>query len=454
MSLVIDDTGSMSEEISGVINALQQFLRDNADLNPTIQLITFKDSVTERLISNDIDALISSLGNIYASGGGDCPEWSIQAIDRALDTIATNGTIIFATDASSKPGGSVTLASLKRKAADKNVSIYSILTGSCPSERTAARSAVSSQQNKGNTVKRSRISTAPADKEGMVPASALPLTIDDPLPTEAYIGGNPNDDTDFFVFLLSPGKTYAVDVNVTYGAINLALIDTDRSTVLDQDALYDDESSRFVITPDELGYYYLKVSAQNPSSISQYYVSVLEEPEPDEGFGEGLFTSLSEATGGETLIDTTINSGDSTAFEEFLVDVIVRAAQGSIQRLTPNDVTQGAIGVLVEIFGLDTNWASHSTIEIPSSGIVITDVDIVSSTKITLTLNVPNDTTPGTFDVIVRTGAETDVGNDVLTVNASVGVVEPAPIPTLSAFGLIFLAGLLALLAYTRRKTA
>ena len=48
----------------------------------------------------------------------------------------------------------------------------------------------------------------------MVPASALPITIDDPLPTEAFIGGNPNDDTDFFVFLLAPGETYVVDVNV------------------------------------------------------------------------------------------------------------------------------------------------------------------------------------------------------------------------------------------------
>ena len=135
IGLVIDDTGSMGEEIAGVRDALQDFIDEvdmrlgPDDIPPTIQLITFKDDVTSRIISNDLDAVRAAVAALTASGGGDCPEFSAQALQLAAANISNGGTILLATDASSQPGvdmGAVT-ASLRAK----GVTLNTILSGDC-----------------------------------------------------------------------------------------------------------------------------------------------------------------------------------------------------------------------------------------------------------------------------------------------------------------------------------
>lgn len=132
---VIDDTGSMGEEIGSVVAALQDYI-DLVDASlpegvepPAITLITFKDNVTVRLTSNDLDEVRSAVASLFASGGGDCPEASAEALLAAVDFVSPGGTVLLATDASAHPGSDFgpAISRLRAKGATVNV----ILSGDC-----------------------------------------------------------------------------------------------------------------------------------------------------------------------------------------------------------------------------------------------------------------------------------------------------------------------------------
>lgn len=113
--LVIDDTGSMSNELAGVKSALTNFIAThNTDPNKiqrdvSYEIISFKDSPTLRLANTeDTDAVINTVNSLFPSGGGDCPEDSIGALNLALNNLVgdenSEGGIILVTDASPGSG--------------------------------------------------------------------------------------------------------------------------------------------------------------------------------------------------------------------------------------------------------------------------------------------------------------------------------------------------------------
>lgn len=127
---VIDTTNSMQKEIEGVVKALEKFL---ATVDPkqtlTAALVTFKDDVKVEAFTQDLTVLQSAVEKLYASGGGECPEASAEALEIALKHIKDAGTIMFATDASPYPDAD--LSKLAQVIKDKKVKFQAFVTGDC-----------------------------------------------------------------------------------------------------------------------------------------------------------------------------------------------------------------------------------------------------------------------------------------------------------------------------------
>lgn len=130
LAFVVDDTGSMSEEIAGVRTALLNHLSTYpADTCKAFQLTTFKDNVTTRQPSTDLTAMQSQVSALVATGGDDCPEASAEALNAAGANIKDNGRAFLATDADPHPGQNIstTITALR----SRGVRVDVILSGSC-----------------------------------------------------------------------------------------------------------------------------------------------------------------------------------------------------------------------------------------------------------------------------------------------------------------------------------
>lgn len=140
---VIDDTGSMSNDIAGVKAAANAFLDSvvAANESPTLGLVTFKDGATHRGTScNNISTLRAQINGLFASGGGDCPEAMNAGLLTGLAQVPSGradiqiqgGRLLLATDASARdPQLGPTVAD---QAFLRGVSIDAILTGDCVAE--------------------------------------------------------------------------------------------------------------------------------------------------------------------------------------------------------------------------------------------------------------------------------------------------------------------------------
>jgi hypothetical protein len=205
----------MGEEIEGVKNSLQTYMDQLASggFKPTIQLVTFKDDVTSRLVSNDLNAVKSAVGGLSASGGGDCAEAGVAAIKFAADNLLPGGMIIFATDASDRDGNISALVSELR---EKGIRFFAILSGDCEGTRKGNSEQEPSRQRSKpgeEALPQSPISDprqpATIDLEGNIPISATLLIVDGGH-RGTLIGVDP-DGIDYFVFSLQQGNTYAIN---------------------------------------------------------------------------------------------------------------------------------------------------------------------------------------------------------------------------------------------------
>ena len=84
---VIDDTASMADEIADARTAMLDKVDDleNDHIYPNYHLVTYKDSVNYQGNTNDPDEIRGWLNGINASGGADCPEEMLGALERVAD---------------------------------------------------------------------------------------------------------------------------------------------------------------------------------------------------------------------------------------------------------------------------------------------------------------------------------------------------------------------------------
>ena len=143
LSFVVDDTGSMSQEIGAVRAALSGFISTLAALHdtlgtpfPSVAIVTFKDDVTKRLVSKDPARLQAVVNGLFASGGDDCPESSNAALLTAGRLLRRGGVALLFTDADSRPDGPNRDAvnSLYRA---RGARVFTLLSGTCSGSVTA-----------------------------------------------------------------------------------------------------------------------------------------------------------------------------------------------------------------------------------------------------------------------------------------------------------------------------
>lgn len=136
LGFVIDDTGSMGGTLDGVkiaVTGIVNKVKDIITVSPDeYLLVRFGDNaadVGQPYITNDADKFLKQVGNLYPSGGGDCPESSNTAMLRAINAAQFGSRIHLFTDASAKDARlapNVTAAAKK-----KEIKVNIAASGSC-----------------------------------------------------------------------------------------------------------------------------------------------------------------------------------------------------------------------------------------------------------------------------------------------------------------------------------
>jgi len=126
----IDITGSMQGEIDGVKAALKQFIATiDASQSPTVALIVFKDVVTVKAFTKDLNVLLKVVDTLKAEGGGTCPEASVEALAKSARHVKAGGQIWFTTDASPYPDADI--PSVLDLLKSQNIRLNATVTGDC-----------------------------------------------------------------------------------------------------------------------------------------------------------------------------------------------------------------------------------------------------------------------------------------------------------------------------------
>lgn len=133
LGIVIDDTGSMGEEIDSVKAEVRRIVSDFSDeeIQPKeFLLVRFGDpDVGPPFATMDPVEFLSRVDSLSASGGGDCPELSGRALLQAVGESLPFSTIYLFTDASAKDGFLRAVA--KAAAIAKGIRVNYALTGTC-----------------------------------------------------------------------------------------------------------------------------------------------------------------------------------------------------------------------------------------------------------------------------------------------------------------------------------
>ncbi|XP_068697149.1 von Willebrand factor A domain-containing protein 7-like [Montipora foliosa] len=133
LALVIDVSGSMSDEINDVKRISINFVKDTLKkkgISFTYILVPFSDpEVGPVTVTNDAQEVIDAVNNLAANGGGDCPELGMAGLYQALLRCLPESVIVFFSDADSKDEHRKNEVSSLAK--EKKVKLLFRLTGKC-----------------------------------------------------------------------------------------------------------------------------------------------------------------------------------------------------------------------------------------------------------------------------------------------------------------------------------
>ena len=138
VTYVVDDTGSMGDDIASVRSVLTAQVDGYAAANRFTKyaLITYKDDVTYVGSTLDSAQIKTWIGALGAYGGGDCTEEGYGALDMAAEK-APGSEIWWMTDADSHGGVGRMLSTAFKLSMAGNV-LHSTILGACSEEATAA----------------------------------------------------------------------------------------------------------------------------------------------------------------------------------------------------------------------------------------------------------------------------------------------------------------------------
>jgi hypothetical protein len=128
----------MAEELASMTTTLTKFIAEAKKTLPSgtnlvMELITFKDVVTSRIVTNDMDLLLKQVKTLKAEGGDKCPEASIEALNLAISHLKKGGRIVLATDAS--PYSNANVAQTRTSLIAKKIKLDALVSGECSPTR-------------------------------------------------------------------------------------------------------------------------------------------------------------------------------------------------------------------------------------------------------------------------------------------------------------------------------
>ncbi len=131
LTLVMDTTHSMNEEVNGTIRALQSLIKAQMDakVQPVVSVIEFKDNVTLRAFTTDLQQVLNVVQQFEVGEGGLCQEASAEALDLAISHTVPGGTIVLITDASPYEGSDIN--ALARRLKEKRIKFNTLISGDC-----------------------------------------------------------------------------------------------------------------------------------------------------------------------------------------------------------------------------------------------------------------------------------------------------------------------------------
>lgn len=448
----IDDTGSMSEEIDGVKAALQQFINTvesslgPTDPRPIIQLLTFKDDVTVRITTSDLTALRAEVGALYASGGGDWPEFSAQALALAAENISGGGTILLATDAPSQPG--VDMGAVIAKLRAKGATVNTILSASDSDEGSSSEAGAPSGPmpderlvTLGGSLS-GGAGTEPGGPDGGFepPQNAITVatqtalddhgdTRDTATPLLVNSGwllgsiGRNADYADVFALSLTAGTRYTfIDRGVgdDYLYADMKLTDASGTQL---GYAYSAGSIQYV--PTTSGTYYLEINYGYGTEL--YMVKATDDPIAGATSATELFSTASALTGGTFVLADDVNYGSSDAFQAAAYNVMASTLGATVLTANPGSVPQGQT-VAVTLTGRKTNWRTGSTsVAFSDPKLAVQSVTVNSPTSLTVIVQVASDLTTGRYDATVTTalGSSTETAKGTSVLNVTSATTDP-----------------------------
>ena len=417
---VIDDTGSMSEEISGVKTALTNYIAAlPADEEPPIiHLLTFKDNVTHRLTSNDLAAMTAAVGGLGASGGGDCPEFSAHGLFAASKLVSSGGTILVATDASAQPG--VNMAAVISDLRSRGVTVNTILSGDCSSASFKPTLLADVQGKPGFDVEGTEVGGSiedPGTAEGVDIVGDSIATASEIIAERVLIGTiDSNDDLDFFKAALKAGKTYTFALSsMNFRSVNLRVRAAD-GTELQLDLggfasstlrAFNETIQTASFTPDADGDYFIEMSGSSEGSGYRMVFS-------DDAFSAltpssvQLFSVVSAETGGTFAKIDEVNTGDDSEYVNTIFNILRSSTDPAVITSSIRKLPRGARAT-VFFTGLNTNWGSATEVSFSKSdgsaisGITLSDVQILSPTSLSFVVEVADTAELITLDLTAKT---------------------------------------------------
>lgn len=443
LAFVVDDTGSMSNEISAVRQILTNIIDNRIAAGgpfPRTAVISFKDNVTRRVVSNLPATVQATVNTLSAGGGGDCPESSNSALMTAGRILANGGRAILFTDADSRSDGP-TRESVVSYYRSRGMSMSTLLSATCSEEFPSARAAVTSGSGSRKAERAGQhegsLSLRPWAPETIVARALAPrvmaavhtaeefpepdvLGIESAFTTNSgisqFTGG---------VFVATPRPVSAEDRTRYINAGTSIVLGSVTSTVATLAPSTVPAGATLVL--DVMGASTNFTSASTVSFASPS-ISVVSRQVLSANQIRTRITIAADATPGffDVSVSTPLGASTEVANGIGALQVTAPVSGGEIAGLSPTSATRGETRD-VTIFGAGTAFTAGSLASFQRFGtttpnITVNSTTLVSPTELRLNLTVAPAATSAFYDVVV----------DGITEARGFTVTEAAPVvPTI-----------------------
>ncbi len=406
LAFVVDDTGSMNNEIGAVRTILSGFVSVLDNLNrtlgipfPTTTIVTFKDNVTRRVTSNNAARLQEIISTFTATGGGDCPEAANTALLTAGRLLRNGGVVMLFTDANSRPDGP-TRMEVSQLYRSKSLKSFTLLSGTCDGGiPTLAPSSSSSCEPMcaGRSINLDEFPLPPtlgnenavrtfseiATETGGIFTAIPGIKENIPVEVQRYI----NSGTNIAVSSVVPAIGLVTPGDAPRGsAINFEIRGSNTNF-----------QSSSVVSFSGSGVTVNSLTVNSPESIT---VNATVQTAASVGFRD---VTVMTALGGSS-VEMATGMG--------ALNIMELPASATIIGVSPPRAPRGQT-INVEISAVNSNFAAGTSIANFGTGVTVNSTTVLSSTSAVANITVAADTPIGFRNVRVTTGSEVATENVV-----------------------------------------